>query len=339
MSDKFSKVKSVIAAHRKQYGNGTIGLLSENIVDEVHTTSTGSMQLDLLIGNNTLKGIPEGRITEFYGPEASMKTTFALYSMKEFQDKSDKLCAFLDVEQAFDPNLADMIGIDRSRLIFAQPDTTEKTFQLAEELIKTGEVGFLVIDSVAAMVPQAELEGEYGESKMGVQARLMSQAMRKLTAIINQNKTRVIFTNQIREKIGVMYGNPETTTGGNALKYYASLRLEFRASKMKDKDTLGRVIKIKLIKSKISAAAVGKTTEINYYYSVGLDKYADLVEIAASQNVIQKKGSWYSDGETKLGQGSDSVRQLLIDNEEYYNELLKRTKEVLNNEAGYTETE
>ena len=324
------KYLSVINKYKKEHGNGSIGLLSESFLADVKTTSTGSLLLDKCIGGTCLSGLPEGRIIEFYGPEASMKTTTALYGMKKYLDANPtKLGLFLDVEQAFDKNLAYMIGIDPSKVVFTQPETTEDTLQLLEDFIQTGEFGYAIVDSVAAMIPKSELEGDFGDNKIGVQARLMSQGMRKINGAINKNKCTTVFINQTRDKIGVVYGSPETTTGGNALKFYSSLRIRFQSSKMQGAEEQGRIVKAKLIKSKISASAVGNTAEIPYYYALGFDNYLELVELADKLKVIDKKGSWYSDGETKLGQGALKVREFLIDNQDYYEELLDRVKKSL----------
>jgi len=330
MSDKKLNYQDVMAKYRKDHGNGSISLLSENTSSNIETTLTGILSLNMLIGGNKAKGFPKGGIVELYGPEASMKTTTALYAIKQCQEETGKVCAILDTEQAFDQSLAKKIGINFEKLIFAQPETTEETFTLAEDLISTGEMGMVLIDSVAAMLPLAELEGEFGESKMGKQALLMSQGLRKIKGIVKRTGTCLVFINQIREKLNVMYGNPETTTGGNSLKFYALLRIRCSSSALKDKPELGRTVTYKLIKTKISASAVSKSITVPYFYEQGFDKAVELATLACEKELVVRKGAWYSDpqADIKLGQGIESVIQFIKDNPEYEKDLFNRTFEI-----------
>ena len=329
-------ILDVMSKYRKEHGDGAISLLSESTISNIETTSTGILSLDMLIGGKVAKGFPRGGVVELYGPEASMKTTTALYAIKQCQIETGKVCAILDAEQAFDRSLAEKIGVDFTKLVFAQPETTEETFTLAEELIATGDIGMLLIDSVAAMLPLSELEGDFGDSKMGKQALLMSQGLRKIKGIVKRTNTCLVFINQTREKIGVMYGNPETTTGGNSLKFYALLRIRCSSSTLKDKAELGRTVTYKLIKTKISASASSKTVTVPYFYEQGFDKAVELAALACEKELIVRKGAWYSDPESdiKIGQGMESVVQFIKDNPEYEKSLFNRTFEIVEENVG-----
>lgn len=305
----------------KQYGAGSI-FLGDKIV-HTERRKTGSLGVDIITGG----GYGRGRIIEIYGAESSGKTTLAIHAMIESQLAGGTV-AFIDAEHAFDRTYAEALGLDMSKVIMSQPDNGEQALEIAERLISTGRIDLLIIDSVAALTPKAEIDGEMGESKMGLHARLMSQAMRKLTATINKTNTVVYFTNQIREKIGVMFGNPETTTGGNALKFYASIRLEIRKSKGDTDKATGDVInsrvKVKTVKNKL--APPFRTTEFNIVFGKGIDHLQEIIDYGVAADLIKKSGSWYSYGETKLGQGDVGVRKLLEDNPELMEELEQKIR-------------
>lgn len=320
MSDNKEKLKALqltIDKLEKTYGKGVVMKMSDQKVDDVKTISTGSIGLNLALG---VGGFPKGRIIEIYGPESSGKTTLALHTIAECQKKGG-IAAFVDAEHAFDKVYAENLGINTDELIISQPDDGEQALEIADNLIRSGAIDILVIDSVAALVPRAEIEGDMGDSKMGLQARLMSQALRKLTGTINKSGCICIFINQLREKIGVMFGNPETTTGGNALKFYASVRLDIRRiGQIKDgMDIVGNRTKVKVAKNKV--APPFRVVEFDIMYGQGVSKVGEIVDLGTDYDVIQKSGSWYSYNGTKLGQGRDAVKQLLIDNPEMAEEM------------------
>jgi recombination protein RecA len=291
-------------------------------VEEVETISSGSLGLDLALGVN---GYPKGRIIEIYGPESSGKTTLTLHAIAEAQ-KAGGIAAFIDAEHAFDRNYAEKLGVDIENLIISQPDNGEQALEIAENLIRSGAIDIVVIDSVAALTPKSEIEGEMGDSKMGLHARLMSQALRKLTGTISKTHCTVFFINQLREKIGVMFGNPETTTGGNALKFYASIRLDIRrSSQIKDGDNvIGNRTKVKVVKNKV--APPFKIAEFDIMYGEGISKTGEILDLAVEFEIIKKAGSWFSYGDTKLGQGRDAVKVLIKDNPELADELEQKIK-------------
>jgi recombination protein RecA len=296
--------------------------MGDRAVEEVETISSGSLGLDLALGVN---GYPKGRIIEIYGPESSGKTTLTLHAIAEAQ-KAGGIAAFIDAEHAFDRNYAEKLGVDIENLIISQPDNGEQALEIAENLIRSGAIDIVVIDSVAALTPKSEIEGEMGDSKMGLHARLMSQALRKLTGTISKTHCTVFFINQLREKIGVMFGNPETTTGGNALKFYASIRLDIRrSSQIKEGDNvIGNRTKVKVVKNKV--APPFKTAEFDIMYGEGVSKTGEILDLAVEFEIIKKAGSWFSYGDTKLGQGRDAVKVLIKDNPELADELEQKIK-------------
>ena len=310
----------------KVYGMGAVMRCDDKPSTNVEVISTGSLGLDLALG---VGGLPIGRVIEIYGPESSGKTTLALHVIAQAQ-KLGKDCAFIDAEHAFDKLYAENLGINTKELVISQPDNGEQALEICDILLKTGKMSVIVIDSVAALVPKAELEGEMGESKMGLHARLMSQALRKLTGIISRSGCIVIFINQLRDKIGVMFGNPETTTGGNALKFYASVRLDVRRfTPLKDgEEIIGNRTKVKVIKNKV--APPFRTCEFEIHYGKGISRASEIIELAVELEIIQKSGSWFSYEGTKIGQGSDAVRQLLEDNPEMALEVEKKIKSIIN---------
>lgn len=327
MSDAKEKLKALqltIDKLEKTYGKGTVMKLSDEKVMDIPFIPTGSLGLDLALG---IGGIPRGRVTEIYGPESSGKTTLTMHCIAEAQ-KRGGLAAFIDAEHAFDRAYAERLGIDTENLLISQPDNGEQALEIADHLIRSGAIDIIVIDSVAALVPKGELEGEMGDSKMGLQARLMSQALRKLTGTISKTGCACIFINQLREKIGVMFGNPETTTGGNALKFYASVRLDIRRiGQIKESadDITGNRVKVKVVKNKV--APPFKVVEFDIMYGRGISKSGEIVDLGVELDVIQKSGSWFSYGGNKLGQGRDSVKQLIEDNPELMEELERKIKE------------
>ena len=329
MSDAKEKLKALqltLDKLEKTYGKGTVMKLSDEKVQDIPAISTGSLGLDIALG---IGGIPRGRVIEVYGPESSGKTTLTMHCIAEAQKKGG-LAAFIDAEHAFDRSYAERLGIDTENLLISQPDNGEQALEIADHLIRSGAIDIIVIDSVAALVPKGELEGEMGESKMGLQARLMSQALRKLTGTISKTGCCCIFINQLREKIGVMFGNPETTTGGNALKFYASVRLDIRRIgqiKESPDDITGNRVKVKVVKNKV--APPFKVVEFDIMYGRGISKSGEIVDLGVEVEVIQKAGSWFSYNGNKLGQGRDAVKQLIEDNPELMDELEKKIKEKL----------
>lgn len=326
MSDNQEKLKALqltIDKLEKTYGKGTVMKLSDEKVMDVPSISTGSLGLDIALG---VGGIPKGRVIEIYGPESSGKTTLSMHCIAEAQKKGG-LAAFIDAEHAFDKLYAEKLGIDTENLLISQPDNGEQALEIAEHLIRSGAIDIIVIDSVAALVPKGELEGEMGDSKMGLQARLMSQALRKLTGAINKTGCACIFINQLREKIGVMFGNPETTTGGNALKFYASVRLDIRRIgqiKESPDNIIGNRTRVKVVKNKV--APPFKVVEFDIMYGQGISKVGEIIDLGVELNIVNKAGSWFSYESTKLGQGRDAVKKLLEDNPELMDEIEGKIK-------------
>lgn len=327
-SEKEAKLKALqltLDKLDKTYGKGTVMKMGDKAVEEVETIPSGSLGLDLALGVN---GYPKGRIIEIYGPESSGKTTLTLHAIAEAQ-KAGGIAAFIDAEHAFDRNYAEKLGVDIENLIISQPDNGEQALEIAENLIRSGAIDIVVIDSVAALTPKSEIEGEMGDSKMGLHARLMSQALRKLTGTISKTHCTVFFINQLREKIGVMFGNPETTTGGNALKFYASIRLDIRrSSQIKEgENVIGNRTKVKVVKNKV--APPFKTAEFDIMYGEGVSKTGEILDLAVEFEIIKKAGSWFSYGETKLGQGRDAVKVLIKDNPELADEIEQKIKTMI----------
>ncbi len=322
-SEKLKALKLTIDKIDKDFGKGSVMMMNEKGVHELEVISTGSIGLDTALG---IGGIPKGRVVEIYGPESSGKTTIATHIIAEAQKKGG-ICAIIDAEHAFDSVYAQKLGVDVDNLLISQPDYGEQALEIADRLILSGALDVVVVDSVAALVPKGELEGEMGDSKMGLQARLMSQALRKLTATISKTNTICIFINQLREKIGVMFGNPETTTGGNALKFYASVRLDIRRmSQIKDGDeAIGNRVKVKVVKNKV--APPFKAAEFDIIFGEGISKTGEIIDMGVDMSIIQKSGSWYSYNGDKLGQGRDAVKNLLLDNPEMAQEIETKIRE------------
>ncbi len=323
--EKLKVLKLALDKIEKDYGKGSVMTLGDKQREKIETISTGSIGLDMALG---VGGLPRGRVIEIYGPESSGKTTIAIHTIAEAQKKGG-ICAIIDAEHAFDPNYARKLGVDVENLIISQPDYGEQALEIADRLISSGAIDVVVIDSVAALVPKGELEGEMGDSKMGLHARLMSQALRKLTATINRTGCCCIFINQLREKIGVMFGNPETTTGGNALKFYASVRLDIRRiSQIKDGDMAsGNRTRVKIVKNKV--APPFRQVEFDILFGEGISKVGEIIDIGVELGILQKSGSWFSYGENKIGQGRDAVKNFLKDNPEFMEEIETRIREQL----------
>jgi len=328
-SEKEAKLKALkltLDKLDKAYGKGTVMKMSDSPIQDVDAIPSGSLGLDIALG---VGGYPRGRVIEIYGPESSGKTTLTLHAIAEVQ-KAGGIAAFIDAEHAFDRFYAENLGIDIDNLIISQPDNGEQALEITDNLIRSGAIDIVVVDSVAALTPKSEIEGEMGDSKMGLHARLMSQALRKLTGSISKTNCTVIFINQLREKIGVMFGNPETTTGGNALKFYASVRLDIRRS-TQIKETSGNVIgnktRVKVVKNKV--APPFKTAEFDIMYGEGISKVGEILDIAVEHEIVKKSGSWFSYDDTKLGQGRDAVKALIKDNPELQDELENKIKAIL----------
>ncbi|NNK73202.1 MAG: recombinase RecA [Flavobacteriaceae bacterium] len=317
--EKLKALKMTVDRLEKQFGKGSVMMMGDQSVVEVDVISTGSLGLDLALGIN---GLPRGRVIEIFGPESSGKTTLAIHAIAECQ-KAGGLAAFIDAEHAFDRTYAEALGVDTENLLISQPDYGEQALEITENLIRSGAIDIVVIDSVAALVPRSEIEGEMGDSKMGLQARLMSQAMRKLTASIGRTGCCCIFINQLREKIGVMFGNPEVTTGGNALKFYSSVRLDIRKSgpsiKNKEGSVVGNHVKVKVVKNKM--APPFRVAEFDITYGEGISKSGELVDMGVANDVVGKSGSWYSYGGTKIAQGREGAKQFMVDNPEVAAEI------------------
>jgi len=309
----------------KTYGKGTIMRLGDNPIEDMEVIPSGSLTLDLALG---VGGYPKGRVIEIYGPESSGKTTLAIHAIAECQ-KQGGIAAIIDAEHAFDQFYAQKIGVDIKELLISQPDNGEQALEIADNIIRSGAVDLVIIDSVAALTPKAEIEGEMGDSQMGLQARLMSKALRKLTASISKANCTCIFINQLRDKIGVMFGNPETTTGGNALKFYSSIRIDIRrSSQIKEgEDVIGNHTKVKVVKNKV--APPFKRAEFDIMYGTGISKTGEILDLAVELNIVKKSGSWFSYGETKLGQGRDAVKQIINDNKELMSEIEQKIKDAL----------
>ena len=332
--EKLKALQLTMDKIEKSYGKGSIMRMGDRAVDDVPSISSGSIALDVALG---VGGYPKGRVIEIYGPESSGKTTLAIHAIAEAQ-KAGGIAAIIDAEHAFDPYYAKKLGVNIDELLISQPDNGEQALEIADNLIRSGAIDIIVIDSVAALTPKAELEGEMGDSKMGLQARLMSQALRKLTGNISKTKTCCIFINQLREKIGVMFGNPETTTGGNALKFYASVRLDIRKiGQIKDgEEVQGNNVRVKVVKNKV--APPFRKAEFDILYGEGISKSGEIIDLGVQMNIIKKSGSWFSYNDTKLGQGRDTVRNLIADNPELAHELeLKIFEAILGKTTSTTE--
>ena len=322
---KLKALEATLGSIEKNFGKGTIMKLGDNAIEKVEVISTGSIGLNHALGVN---GVPKGRVVEIFGPESSGKTTLALHIVAEAQ-KMGGIAAFIDAEHAFDRFYAEKLGVDIQNLLISQPDNGEQALEITDSLIRSAAIDVVVIDSVAALTPRSEIEGEMGDSKMGLHARLMSQALRKLTASISKTGTICIFINQLREKIGIMFGNPETTTGGNALKFYASVRLDIRRiSQIKDADTIkGNRTRVKVVKNKV--APPFRKAEFDIIYGEGISKVGEIIDLGVDFGIVKKSGSWFSYGDTKLGQGRDAVKALLLDNPDLIDELETKIMEKL----------
>ena len=329
-AEKLKALKLTMDKIDKDFGKGSVMMMNERSHIEQEVISTGSIGLDVALG---IGGLPKGRVVEIYGPESSGKTTLAIHVIAEAQKKGG-MCAFIDAEHAFDSTYAQKLGVDIDNLLISQPDYGEQALEIADRLILSGALDVVVIDSVAALVPKGELEGEMGDSKMGLQARLMSQALRKLTATISKTNSCCIFINQLREKIGIMFGNPETTTGGNALKFYASVRLDIRRlAQIKDGDeVIGNHIKVKVVKNKV--APPFRQAEFDIIYGEGISKVGEIIDMGVDLGIVQKSGSWFSYNNDKLGQGREAVKQLMVDNPELANEIETKIREKIKENLG-----
>src|SRR6056297_1025292 len=316
-AEKKKALQATLDKIEKSYGKGTIMKMGDSAIEDIPSISTGSISLDYALG---VGGFPRGRVVEIYGPESSGKTTLAIHAIAEAQKKGG-IAAMIDAEHAFDRFYAEKLGVDVENLLISQPDNGEQALEIADHLIRSGAVDIVVIDSVAALTPKAEIEGDMGDSRMGLQARLMSQAQRKLTANINRTHTTCVFINQLREKIGVMFGNPETTTGGNALKFYSSVRIDIRRiGQLKEgEEVQGNRTRVKIVKNKL--APPFRKAEFDIIYGEGISKTGELIDLGVEYNIVKKSGSWFSYGDTKLGQGRDAVKKLLLDNPELAEEI------------------
>ena len=334
-TDKLKALQLTLDKLEKNFGKGSIMKLGDTAVEPIEAISTGSLGLDIALG---IGGVPKGRIIEIYGPESSGKTTLATHIVAEAQKKGG-IAAIIDAEHAFDKYYAQKLGVDVENSLISQPDNGEQGLEIADNLIRSGAIDVIVIDSVAALVPKGEIEGEMGDSKMGLQARLMSQALRKLTGTISKTNCCCIFINQLREKIGVMFGNPETTTGGNALKFYASVRLDIRrTSQIKDSDEVsGNRVKVKIVKNKV--APPFRIAEFDIIFGEGISKVGEIIDLGVEYGIIKKAGSWFSYGETKLGQGRDAVKALLFDNPDLMDELEAKIRAEVTGEDPMLNTE
>ena len=324
--EKNKALDAAISQITDNFGKGSVMKLGEQKAMDIESVSTGSLSLDLALG---IGGLPKGRIIEIYGPESSGKTTLALQVVAEAQ-KAGGICGFVDAEHALDPVYAKKLGVNTEELLISQPDTGEQALEITDTLIKSGSISVLVVDSVAALTPKAELEGEMGDHHVGLQSRLMSQALRKITGSVSKSNTMVIFINQIRMKIGVMFGNPETTSGGNALKFYSSVRLDIRRStqiKSAEAEVMGNKTRVKVVKNKV--APPFRTTEFDIIYGEGISKIGEIIDLGVNYEIIKKSGSWFSYGDTKIGQGRDAVKILLQDNPELMDELEQKIMETL----------
>jgi recombination protein RecA len=328
-SEKLKALQLTLDKLEKTYGKGTIMKLGDSKIENIEAISTGSLGLDIALG---IGGLPKGRVVEIYGPESSGKTTLAIHAIANVQ-RAGGIAAFIDAEHAFDRFYAEKLGVDTESLLISQPDNGEQALEIADNLIRSGAVDIVVIDSVAALTPKAEIEGEMGDSRMGLQARLMSQALRKLTGVINKTGCCCVFINQLREKIGIMFGNPETTTGGNALKFYASVRLDIRRiSQLKDGDVvMGNRARVKVIKNKV--APPFRQAEFDIIFGEGISKVGEIIDIGVDKGIIKKAGSWFSYEETKLGQGRDAVKAIFLENPDLADEIERKIKDVLSAEA------
>lgn len=323
--DKNKLLDDAFKTIEKKFGKGSVMRLSDEVTEKMDVISSGSLLLDIALG---VGGYPKGRIIEIYGPESGGKTTFALHAIAEAQ-KQGGLAAFIDAEHALDPRYAKALGVDIDNLIVSQPDTGDQALEIAEHLIRSGAISILVVDSVAALVPKAELDGDMGDSHIGIQARLMSQAMRKLAGVINKTNCIAIFINQIREKVGVMFGSPETTSGGRALKFYATIRLDIRRVEQikSGSDVVGNLTRVRVVKNKV--APPFKSVDVELIYGQGVSKEAEILDMAVSQDIINKSGSWFSYNDEKLGQGRENIKQFLKDNPNLREEVLNKVKEKL----------
>jgi len=325
LKEKLKALQITLDKIEKDFGKGTIMKMGDQTIVEVAVIPSGSISLDIALG---IGGYPRGRVVEIYGPESSGKTTLAIHAIAEAQ-KAGGIAAYIDAEHAFDRAYAEKLGVDVENLYISQPDNGEQALEIADNLIRSGAIDIIVIDSVAALTPKAEIEGEMGDSKMGLQARLMSQALRKLTANISRTNTCCVFINQLRDKIGIMFGSPETTTGGNALKFYSSVRLDIRKiTQLKDgEEAFGNRVRVKVVKNKM--APPFRKAEFDVVFGEGISRVGEIIDLSVEHNIIKKSGSWFSYGDTKLGQGRDAVKQLLTDNTELCDELTTKIKEKL----------
>ncbi|RIH64352.1 recombinase RecA [Mariniphaga sediminis] len=330
--EKLKALQLTMDKIEKSYGKGSIMRMGDQAIENIPAISSGSVALDIALG---VGGYPKGRVVEIYGPESSGKTTLAIHAIAEAQ-KAGGIAAIVDAEHAFDPYYAKKLGVDTEELLISQPDNGEQALEIVDNLVRSGAIDIIVIDSVAALTPKAELEGEMGDSKMGLQARLMSQALRKLTANISKTKTCCIFINQLREKIGVMFGNPETTTGGNALKFYASVRLDIRRiGQIKDGDEVNGInVRVKVVKNKV--APPFRKAEFDILYGEGISKSGEIIDLGVQYGIVKKSGSWFSYGDTKLGQGREAVRNLIMDNPELAQELETKILEAISGKTTTT---